>query len=145
MQAVADLVSAFDNALLSPLVQVGVGTTLSLDAADTTGDWLGAATQAVVKNLPFGERSLAVVNPMGTWFHDRGYDPARYTRTDTQLNIDRTLTVLNASAISSIYHHNQNGCRSGCGGSEPTLGLELGLDEAVESPDPQLLRLLLPY
>lgn len=132
VQAGADLVSAFDNALLNPLVQAGVGSALSLDAADSAGDWLGALGQAVVKNLPFGERSLAVVNPQGSWFHDRGYDPPRYTRTDTQLNIDRTLSLLDAAAVSGIHHHNSNGCRSGCG-SGP---IPLGGDQAVESPFP---------
>ncbi len=67
-----------------------------------------------MKNLPFGERSNGVLDLRGAWYHDRAFDPVLYTRTDTQLNIDRTMTILTWSTLNAIRLHNRS---SGGGGS----------------------------
>ncbi len=104
----ADAVSAVDNAVINPLLQVTVGTAVSPDAADTAGDWFGALTQAVVKNLPAGERFNSAVSPQSLWRHNRAFAETRFTRTDTQLNIDRAMTTLDLFVIGAINNHNDD-------------------------------------
>jgi hypothetical protein len=102
-----------DNAVLNPILQLTVGTVATPEAADTGGEWIGALTQAAVKNLPFGERSMNALSPVSLWRHNRAFQPADYTRTDTQLNIDRVMTVANLVTISAIRKHNDDSHSSG--------------------------------
>ena len=114
----ADLVSALDNAVLNPLIQGTAGVVASPRSADAAGDRLGALLQAVVKNIPFGERSNGVLDLRGAWYHDRAFDPVLYTRTDTQLNIDRTMTILTWSTLNAIRLHNRSSSSGGGGSSD---------------------------
>jgi hypothetical protein len=100
MQVAADVISATSNAVLNPVVQATVGS-VSAPAADTTGDLFGAVLQALAKNLPFAERSTDAFNPLTFVRHDRAFQPATYTRTDTQLNIDRSAAIIDVHLISS--------------------------------------------
>jgi hypothetical protein len=138
IQAGADLVSATSNALINPLIQAGVGMAASPDTADTVGDWTGAVLQALVKNLPMGERSNGVLDPRGAWFHDRGFEPHRYTRTDTQLNIDRTFTLIDWIGMRAISIHNRNGCNGPCGVEPEPEPIPLPGDFTPETPWPLL-------
>jgi hypothetical protein len=97
----ASTVSAVDNAVINPLVQSTVGTVGSPEAADKTAHWMGAVTQTFAKNLPGGERSFDAYSVDGILHHNRGFEPVRYTRTDFQLNIDRVVTVVDASIIAN--------------------------------------------
>jgi hypothetical protein len=97
----ASAMSAVDNAVVNPVVQTTVGNAMSPEAADTTGHWFGAFTQAAAKNLPGAERNVDAISPLAAWQHNRGFGSNYYTRTDTQLNIDRIVTVLDAVAISA--------------------------------------------
>lgn len=119
VQTVADAVSAANNAVVVPIAQLTVGSTVSPKAADSLGDGFGVVTSAVAKNLPAGERMQGAWNPLSFTRHDRAYAPSGYTRTDTQLNIDRLLSVLDAYAIGAVIEHNQNHSHhsSGDGGS----------------------------
>jgi hypothetical protein len=132
VQVAADLVSAVDNAVLNPVLQGTVGLVGSPDAADTAGDWIGALTQSFAKNLPLGERSDTLVDLRGAWQHDRAFEPLRYTRTDTQLNLDRGMAVLNWSTLRAIRIHNRGGSSSG-GGPSP---FDLPGDGTPETPLP---------
>jgi hypothetical protein len=127
MRAAADVVSAVDNSVVNVTLQSTVGAALSPDAADTTGDYFGAATQALAKNLPFGERSLDSVSPVAAWRHDRAFAPAAYTRTDTQLNIDRAATIVDLAVLGAIRRHNDD---SG-GGSAADSGDDPDIAEVV--------------
>ena len=109
----ASLVSAVDNTAVTTLLQASVGNVASTESADAIGDVVGAVTQSAVKNLPFSERSTAAISPFDAWNHDRAFAPTSYTRTDTQLNIDRVVTFIDLSAISAIERHNDD---SGAGG-----------------------------
>src|SRR5262245_20564839 len=100
MQVAADGVSATSNAVLNPVVQVSVGS-ISTPAADTTGDLFGAVLQALAKNLPLAERSIDAFNPLTFVQHDRAFQPTTYTRTDTQLNLDRSAALIDVHLISS--------------------------------------------
>jgi hypothetical protein len=95
VQVAADAVSAVNNAVLNPLVQGTVGVAASPAAADATGHWAGAVTQAWARNLPGSERTLDAFNPVSFFRHDRAFHPTDYTRTDTQLNIDRVISAAN--------------------------------------------------
>jgi hypothetical protein len=95
VQVAADAVSAVNNAVLTPLVQGTVGLAASPAAADATGHWAGAVTQAWARNLPGSERTLDAFNPVSFWRHDRAFKPTDYTRTDTQLNVDRVISAAN--------------------------------------------------
>lgn len=108
VQTVADAVSAANNAVVVPLAQVTVGPSVSPSAADSVGDGIGVVTSAVAKNLPASERMQGAWNPLSFARHDRAYAPSAYTRTDTQLNIDRLLSVLDAYVIGAVIEHNQN-------------------------------------
>ena len=101
VNAGASAVSAVDNAVINPLVQSTVGTVGSPEAADKTAHWMGAVTQSFAKNLPGGERSFDAYSVDGILHHNRGFEPVRYTRTDFQLNIDRVVTVVDASIIAN--------------------------------------------
>ncbi len=126
VQTAADVVSATNNAVVVPLVQLGVGATVSPASADGVGDTIGATTSAFAKNLPGSERSLDAWNPISVPRHDRAFNPSAYTRTDTQLNIDRLLTVIDAVGLGAILSHNHDntggGPRSGDGGGAPPGG-----------------------
>jgi hypothetical protein len=129
VQVVADAASATNNAVINPVVQVSVGNLASPAAADSTGTWFGALQQSVAKNLPLGERMVDAVNPVAAFRHNRGFAPSGYTRTDTQLNIDRVMTVLDAIAINAVRSHNRsssssrrNAAPDGDGGSPPAGG-----------------------
>ncbi len=133
--ASADVFSALNNAAVTPAFQLTLGLA-SLAAADVATDTVGTAGQMVVKNLPFGERSNGVIDLRGAWYHNRAFEPERYTRTDTELNVDRAMTILNLSAINAIYLHNDDSGaggsgRSGGSGGTPT---PLGGDETPETP-----------
>jgi hypothetical protein len=104
---VADAVSATNNAVIVPLTQVTVGPTVSPAAADSVGNGIGVVTSAVAKNLPAGERMMGAWSPMSFVHHDNAYVPSGYTRTDTQLNIDRLVSALDAITIGAVIHHNQ--------------------------------------
>ena len=60
-----------------------------------------------MKNFPFGERSNGVINLRGAWRHDRAFEPSQYTRSDTQLNIDRAMTIINWTTLRAIHIHNR--------------------------------------
>ena len=96
----AHLVGAANNAVLNPLFQVTVGPA-STTAATKTGDVFGVATVAFVRNTPVSDRSVQAYSPVSAWRHNRAFAPSYFTRSDTQMNIDRILTALNVWAISS--------------------------------------------
>jgi hypothetical protein len=127
VQIGADAVSAVDNAVINPLLQVTVGLA-SPDAADDAGHWTGALTQAWAKNLPGSERSMDALSPVSLWNHNRAFAPTAYTRTDTQLNIDRIFTIAN---IFGIY-----GLTSGGGGGNGNGGASEAAPPAAPSPPP---------
>ena len=112
VQVAADVVSAVHNGVINPLIQTTVGLA-SPQAADTAGHWTGALTQAWSKNLPGSERSMDALSPFSLWYHDRAFVPTEYTRTDTQLNIDRVFTIAN---IFGIWGLASSGGGSGGGG-----------------------------
>ena len=120
IQMAASTVSAVHNAAINPALQATVGNVASPEAADTGSEYLGAFTQAAVKNLPFGERSLDAVSPIALVRHDRAFATRDYTRTDTQLNIDRVMTAADIGVIRAIRHHNDSS--SSQGASEDTGG-----------------------
>ncbi|MGI9590289.1 MAG: hypothetical protein ACR2P8_02890, partial [Myxococcota bacterium] len=105
-------VSAVSNAVVNPLLQGTVGLA-SVQAADSTGHWVGAFSQAAVQNLPFSERSVDAFNPVAAWQHNRAFARSGYTRTDTQLNIDRVMTLANLFAIRAIVISSGNGGSAG--------------------------------
>jgi hypothetical protein len=109
VQVGADVVSAVDNSVLTVLLQGTLGAVASPETADTAGDWIGALTQSFVKNLPFGERSDGVINLTGSWRHNRAFEPSRFTRTDTELNIDRAMTAVSWTTLRAIDIHNRDG------------------------------------
>jgi hypothetical protein len=109
----ASAMSAVGNAVVNPLVQVTVGNAMSPQAADTTGHWVGALSLAAAKNLPGAERNIDAISPIAQWQHNRGYAQLHYTRTDSQLNIDRIMTLIDAVAIAAISRHNDGGGNSG--------------------------------
>jgi hypothetical protein len=124
----ADAVSAVNNAVVNPLVQGTVGLA-STEAADSTSHWVGAFSQAAAQNLPFTERSVDAFNPVAAWQHNRAFARSGYTRTDTQLNIDRVMTLANIFAIRAIVVSSGNsggggggngGGGGGGGGGTPT-------------------------
>lgn len=131
----ASAVSALDNSVLNPVLQLTVGTFVSPEAADSTGDWIGAVTQAAAKNLPGGERSLDAFSPVTAWRHNRAFEPIDYTRTDVQLNIDRFMSTLDTAVIRAIDRHNDDS-GSGTGGSaqEPEEASGGGAGEPSVSP-----------
>jgi hypothetical protein len=108
VQIGASAVSAVNNTVVNPLVQATVGTALSAEAADSTGHWVGAATMAAARNLPGADRNVDAVSPIAAWQHNRAFAQMHYTRTDTQLNIDRIMTVIDAVALASI-NNSDNG------------------------------------
>ena len=124
IQIAADGVSAVNNAVANPILQSTVGVVGSPEAADTAGHWFGAFDQAVAQNLPLAERSSDALNPMSLWYHNRAFAPSVYTRTDTQLNIDRVLAIAEMVAlgviIDEVTDDGDGGGRSGSNASGNT-------------------------
>jgi hypothetical protein len=114
-------VSAVSNAVVNPLLQGTVGLA-SVQAADSTGHWVGAFSQAAAQNLPFSERSVDAFNPVAAWQHNRAFATSGYTRTDTQLNVDRVMTLANIFAIRAIVISTGNGGSAGGTGGTPRGG-----------------------
>jgi hypothetical protein len=54
--------------------------------------------------------------PMSFVRHDNAYTPSAHTRTDTELNIDRLVSVLDAVAIGAVINHNNNRSSGRSGG-----------------------------
>jgi len=138
VQIGADAVSAVDNAVLNPLLQTTVGLA-SPEAADGAGHWLGALTQAWAKNLPGSERSMDALSPVSLWNHNRAFAPTAYTRTDTQLNIDRLFTVANIAGIYGLTTTgggNGHGGARGGGGAEPPAPAPAPPPAAAPPPPP---------
>ena len=121
VRVAADVVSATNNGVVNPLLQSTIGAAGSTGAADSAGHWFGALTQAAAKNLPFSERSADALNPVSLWYHNRAFVPSEYTRTDTQLNIDRVLTIANIFATYAVIDHidDSGGSDSGGSGGDP--------------------------
>ncbi len=116
VQVAADAVSAVHNGIINPLIQTTVGLA-SPQAADTAGHWSGALTQAWSQNLPGSERSINALSPFSFWYHDRAFVPTEYTRTDTQLNIDRVFTIANIFGVWALASSG-----GGSGGGAPAEG-----------------------
>jgi hypothetical protein len=129
----ADVVSALNNAAVSPALQLTVGLA-SLGAANVATDTVGTASQMVMKNLPLGERSNGVIDPRGSWYHNRAFEPARYTRTDTQLNADRAMTIIDLVAINAIRLNNSDNGSSGDGGGAGAGGDGGGTPRGGDGP-----------
>ncbi len=125
IDGVASAVSATFNGVVNPVMQVSVGA-VSTGAADRVMYGTGALAMALSKNLIVAERSVDAFNPVSAWNHNRGFASPRYTRTDTQLNLDRVFTIVNVLAIRAIDHHNDSSSRnadtSGDGGGGPGGG-----------------------
>lgn len=117
VQVAADAVSAVNNAVINPLVQGTVGVAASPAAANETGHWVGALTQAWAKNLPGSERTFDAFSPLSLWRHDRAFRPTSYTRTDTQLNIDRVISAANAYGLYAVVASATSGSGGGGGGN----------------------------
>lgn len=108
LEAGADLTSALSNGVLNTASQLVVGLTGSPDRADRVGDYAGALVLALARNLPGTERSTDALSPLAAWRHDRAFEPARYTRTDTQLNLDRAFTLIDLQLLRAIDEHNED-------------------------------------
>jgi hypothetical protein len=123
VQVAADAVGAANNAVINPLLQVTVGVAASPEAADSAGHVTGAVTQAWAQNLPGSERTVDALNPASLWYHDRAFKPTAYTRTDTQLNIDRIVSIANIIGVWALAESNggsdDSGGGGGSGGSPP--------------------------
>ena len=115
VQVAADAVSAANNAVINPLLQTTVGLA-SPAAADDAGHVTGAVTQAWAKNLPGSERSMGALNPLSLWYHNRAFKPTAYTRTDTQLNIDRLVSIANIFGVYGLTTLGGGGGGGGGGG-----------------------------
>jgi hypothetical protein len=115
VQVAADAVSAANNAVINPLLQTTVGLA-SPAAADDAGHFTGAVTQAWAQNLPGSERTLDALNPTSLWYHNRAFKPTAYTRTDTQLNIDRLISIANIVGVYGIATTAAGGGGGGGGG-----------------------------
>ena len=115
VQVAADAVSAANNAVINPLLQTTVGLA-SPAAADNVGHFTGAVTQAWAQNLPGSERTLDALNPISLWYHNRAFKPTAYTRTDTQLNIDRVISIANIIGVYGIANAAAGGGGGGGGG-----------------------------
>ena len=116
VQVAADGVSAVNNAVINPLLQTTVGLA-SPHAADSAGHFTGAVTQAWAQNLPGSERTFDALNPMSLWYHNRAFKPTAYTRTDTQLNIDRIISIANMVGIYGLVTTANGGGGGGGGGN----------------------------
>ena len=132
VQVAADAVSATNNAVINPLLQVTLGVA-SPEAADDAGHFTGAVTQAWAKNLPGSERSMDALNPLSLWYHNRAFKPTAYTRTDTQLNIDRIVSIAN---IFGVYGLTTLGGSGGGGGGGAGGGAGGGSPPPVVTPVP---------
>jgi hypothetical protein len=131
----ADAVSAVSNAIFNPVLQGTVGFA-SPAVADTTVHWLGAFSQAAAQNLPFTERSVDAFNPVAAWQHNRAWGRSGYTRTDTQLNIDRIMTLANIFGIRAIVLSSSSGNGGGGGGNSATAASDGGAPAPTFTPAP---------
>jgi uncharacterized membrane protein YgcG len=122
IQVAADGVSAVNNAVVNPLLQTTAGVAVSPGAADTACHWFGALTQAAAQNLPASERASDALNPFSLWFHNRAFSPVAYTRTDTQLNIDRAFTIANIVGLNAILAKGGGGNSRGSSGGNSGSG-----------------------
>lgn len=135
VQVAADAVSAVNNAVINPVVQGTVGLA-SPAAADETGHWVGAVTQAWAKNLPGSERTFAAFSPMSLYHHDRAFNPTDHTRTDTQLNIDRVISAANMYGLYAIVASTSSGNGHGGGGNNPPADAPPGAPNPAPSVTP---------
>ncbi len=145
IQAGADVISAVNNTAVNSVLLLSVGL-VSVAADDVAGDAIGTTSQTLVNNLPLGERSNGVIDLRGAWYHNRAFEPARHTRTDTQLNLDRAATIVDVSALNAIRLHNDDGCRSNCralgddggggGGGGGGDDVPIPGDDSPETPGP---------
>lgn len=113
VDSIYDLTSAFHNGVANPVLQSSVGLA-SIDAANDTSDAIGTVVMAATQNLPLGERSVDALSPNSFIHHDRAYAAPYYTRTDTQLNIDRL--AADVVSLNAIRRHKVGGSISGGGG-----------------------------
>ncbi len=118
IRAAADITSAVNNAVINPVVQATVGTFRSPEAADTGVTYFGALPIALVRNLPGSERMIDAISPIALWQHNRAFVPVDYTRTDTQLNIDRIMTTIDLVIIGAIRNHNDDSSSGGRQGDD---------------------------
>ena len=132
VQVAADAVSATNNAVVNPLLQTTVGLA-SLSAANNAGHITGAVSQAWAKNLPGSERMMDSLNPFSLWYHNRAFKPTAYTRTDTQLNIDRLISIANIFGVWAL-------ASSGGDGGSDTSATEADPAAAPGSPVPSRRR-----
>jgi hypothetical protein len=132
VQVGADAVSAANNAVVVPVLQTTVGLA-SPKAADDAGHVTGVVTQAWAQNLPGSERSMGALNPLSLWFHNRAFTPTAFTRTDTQLNIDRIVSIAN---ILGVYGIAASAGGSGGGGGGGGGGAGGGGGGAPPAPVP---------
>ena len=137
VQVGADAVSAANNAVVAPVLQVTLGLA-SPAAADDAGHVTGAVSQAWARNLPGSERSMGALNPLSLWYHDRAFWPTAFTRTDTQLNIDRTLSIANILGAYGIAASagGSGGGGGGGGGSSGGGGAPAPVPGSVPAPVP---------
>jgi hypothetical protein len=122
-------VSAVNNAAINPLVQATVGNLSSPEAADTTQHWVGAVTSSFADNLPGSHRSDDAIDPFSAWEHNRAFAPTRFTRTDTELNIDRIVTLIDAAVIVAITNDDDSD-----GAPAEDNGDDGGMDPAPQDP-----------
>lgn len=115
IESLADVTSAFHNGIANPMLQSTVGLA-SVEAANNSADAIGTVVLAAARNLPLGERSVDSVNPMAFIHHDRAYAAPYYTRTDTQLNIDRLASAIDAVSLGAVRRHNLRSSNGGGGG-----------------------------
>ena len=113
VDSIYDLTSAFHNGVANPVLQSSVGLA-SIDAANDTSDAIGTVVMAATQNLPLGERSVDALSPNSFIHHDRAYAAPYYTRTDTQLNIDRL--AADVVSLNAIRRHKVVGSISGGAG-----------------------------
>ena len=150
VQVAADAVSATNNAVINPLLQTTVGLA-SPRAADSAGHFTGAVTQAWAQNLPGSERTFDALNPMSLWYHNRAFKPTAYTRTDTQLNIDRVISIANLVGVYGLVTAGNGGGGGGGGngggggGGGPTPGPVSTPPPVVPPPTPPPVVPLPPF
>ena len=136
VQIGADGVSAVNNAIVNPLIQTSVGVIATPAAADTADHWFGAFTQAWAQNLPASERTTDALSPISMWNHNRAFAPVAYTRTDTQLNIDRFFTLVNIAGVYGITASAGNSGGGSKGGAGSTGGTPPGSPPPAVPPAP---------
>ena len=129
VQVAADAASAVNNAVINPAPPGDGRSRRCARTADTAGHVTGAVTQTWAQNLPGSERTGDALNPMSLWYHDRAFKPTAYTRTDTQLNIDRLVSIANILGVWAL-------ASSGGDGGSDTFGDGGGSGGSPGSPVP---------